>query len=54
MEKILAENDVKLVMQTTGAFAANQAVYYAARKNNTDHVFFEHSPFNEMALFLRL
>jgi hypothetical protein len=52
MEKILAENDVKLVMQTTGAFAANQAVYYAARKNNIDHVFFEHSPFNEMTLFL--
>ncbi len=53
MEKILDENDVKLVIQTTGIFAANQAVYYAARKRDIDHVFYEHSPFNNMALFLQ-
>ena len=52
INKIFIENEINMVLQTTGAFAANQSIYYSAKKNKIHHVFFEHSPFNEKALFL--
>jgi len=52
MDKILDEIDANLIVQTSGIFAANQVVFYAARKRGIDHIFFEHSPFNNMGLFL--
>jgi hypothetical protein len=51
LDKIFAENQVKCVVQELGDFGANQAVYYAARKNQIDHVFYEPSAFSGRIVF---
>lgn len=51
LDTIFSENDVKCVIQELGGFGANQCVYYAARKNNVDHVFYEPSAFSRRIVF---
>uniref|UniRef100_UPI002FD87F37 capsular polysaccharide export protein, LipB/KpsS family n=1 Tax=Dissulfurispira sp. TaxID=2817609 RepID=UPI002FD87F37 len=51
LDKIFTENNVKCVVQELGGFGANQCVYYAARKNGIDHVFYEPAAFSERIVF---
>jgi len=51
LDKIFNENDIKCVIQELGGFSSNQCVYYAARKNNIDHVFYEPSAFSKRIVF---
>lgn len=51
LNKILTENNVKCVIQEMGGFSSNQSVYYATRKNDIDHVFYEPSSFSKRIVF---
>ena len=53
LDKIFVENNVKCVIQELGGFSSNQCVYYAARKNNIDHVFYEPAAFSKRIVFNR-
>jgi len=51
LDRIFSENKVKCVIQELGGFSANQCVYYAARKNGVDHVFYEPAAFSKRIVF---
>ena len=51
LNTIFTENNVKCVIQEMGGFSSNQCVYYAARKKNIDHVFYEPSSFSKRIVF---
>jgi hypothetical protein len=51
LDKIFTENNVKCVVQELGGFSSNQCVYYAARKNSIDHVFYEPAAFSKRIVF---
>jgi len=51
MDNIFNENKVKCVIQELGGFSSNHCVYYAAKKNKIDHVFYEPSAFSKRIVF---
>lgn len=51
LDKILKEVKPSFVIQELGDFIANKCVYYATRKNNIDHIFYEPAPFKKRIIF---
>jgi hypothetical protein len=51
LDGIFTENRVKCVIQELGGFSSNQCLYYAARKNGVDHVFYEPAAFSKRIVF---
>jgi hypothetical protein len=48
---ILKENEIGCIVQELGGFIAPLTLYYAARGNNTDHVFIEPAMFKKRVVF---
>jgi hypothetical protein len=51
IDKVLQENNIGCVVQELGGFIAQLTLYYAARENNTDHIFIEPAMFRKRVVF---
>lgn len=51
LDAFFTAHPTRCVVQETGGFAACNAVYYAARRHNVEHVFYEPAPFARRVVF---
>jgi len=51
LDDVFQQTHPRCVVQELGDFVANKCVYYAARKNNIDHIFYEPAPFKQRIVF---